>query len=232
MSNKKILISGTSSGLGKYLGKKFVSIKFNREKKFSLYKQYEWDLIIHCGFYSGDNKKKILEAVNISKKISYLKAKKKIFISSMIIYSKKKTQYKLAKIKSESFFKKKNNYILRLGSLIGPNMRMNTIYKILFLKNAKIGLSSGSTYSFITYHEVFLLVKEILKQNKYKIVDFLRKDFIDLKKISKYFKKDIVFGTYLFKCNNSNKKNFFNKILKNKSSLDVLNNFYAENKFK
>lgn len=232
MSNKKILISGTSSGLGKFLKKKFGSIKFNRKKNFLFYKRQVWDLIIHCGFYSGEDKKKSLEAINLSKKISSLKAKKKIFISSMIIYSKKKNQYKIAKLKSESFFKKKNNYILRLGSLIGPGMRVNTIYKILFLKNPRIGLSENSTYSFITYYEVFFLIKEILKQNKYKTVNFLRKDFINIKKISKHFKKKVIFGTYLFECINSNKKNFFNKILKNKSSLDVLKIFYAKNQFK
>jgi len=39
MLKRNILITGTSSGLGKYLKKKFNSCSFDRDKKFLFYKK-------------------------------------------------------------------------------------------------------------------------------------------------------------------------------------------------
>ena len=49
MSKNNILITGTSSGLGKFLIKNLGGYKLNR-KKISFYKNKKWDLIIHNGF--------------------------------------------------------------------------------------------------------------------------------------------------------------------------------------
>lgn len=224
MINNKILITGTSSGLGSYLKKKFNCIGFNRKKNFKIYKK-KWDLIVHCGFHTGNNEKKIFEAIRISNNISTLKSKKKIFISSLIVYSKIESLYKSAKIISESFFKnKKNSYIIRLGSIVGPGMRKNTIKKIIFDRYPKIGLSGNSKFSFVHYDEIFNLTKDLVIQKDIKEVDFIRRDFITLKKISRILKKNIRFGDYLFNCiDTKNKEKLkFRYILKNKNSIDII----------
>ena len=230
MQKKNILITGTSSGLGKYLKKKFCGVAFNREKKISFYKKKKWKLVIHAGFYTGNNEKRINEAIEISKNISSLKAEKIIFISSLIVYDKNKSSYKQSKIICEKFFKnKKNSYILRLGSLIGKEMRHNTISKILLDKNPKIGLSKKSRYSFTSYNEIYILIKKIILQKKIFITDFLRRDFITLNSIALKLNKKVKFGNYVFNCidvPNKNKIHFIN-IIKNKSSIDILKEFKA-----
>ena len=46
----RVLITGTNSGLGKYLSKKFANCyKLNRDSKFPV---GEFDLIIHCAYNS------------------------------------------------------------------------------------------------------------------------------------------------------------------------------------
>ena len=233
MQKKNILITGTSSGLGKFLKKKFNGVAFNRQEQISFYKNKKWKLIIHAGFYTGDNEKEIKQTIKLSKNISSLKAEKMIFISSLIVYDKKKSSYKQSKIICEKFFKnKKNSYILRLGALIGKEMRHNTISKILLDKNPKIGLSKNSRYSFISYDEIYVLIKQIILQEKIFITDFLRQDFITLNKIALELNKKVKFGNFTFNCidlPNKNKIHFIN-IIKNKSSIDILKKFKAVNK--
>lgn len=224
MINNRILITGTSSGLGSFLKKKFNCVGFNRKKKIKIYKK-KWDLIVHCGFHSGDDEKKILEAIKVSNNISSLQSKKKIFISSLIIYSQTESLYKSGKIISESFFKnKKNSYIVRLGSIVGPEMRKNTIKKIVDDRNPKIGLSGNSKFSFVHYEEIFTLIKDLVIQKDIREVDFIRRDFTTLKKISRILKKNTKFGDYLFNCiDTKNKEKLkFKYILNKKNSIDII----------
>lgn len=241
-SNNKILISGTSSGLGKYLYKKIPSTIYNRNKKISYYKKIKWDLIIHCGFYSrNDNIQKTMDSVYHSYCLSNLESKKYIFLSSAIVYeqSKRKTEsttlslssklsnYAKAKIISESFFQKKKTLIIRLGSIIGENMRKNSTYKILFNKNEKINLSKNSLNSFISYSEILEFIKISQKHNLSGIYNFLRTDYIKLSAIEKISSSNITFGRIYFECikaNNKKIQKFIN--LKKLSSLDILKKFF------
>ena len=226
MNKNNTLITGTASGLGRYLKKKLNGISFDRRKKISFYKKKKWNLIIHCGFYTGNDANKIFESIEVSNKISLLKSSKIIFISSLIVFDKKDSLYKYSKIISESFFmNKKNSYIIRLGSIIGPDMRHNTISKILFDKKPIIGLSKKSKYSFTHYDEVYFLIKKMISQKKIYVTEFFRRDFASLEKISKKLNKKVKFGNYLFNCidsPNKKKKIHFHKIIKEKSSIDIL----------
>ncbi len=155
-NQRKILISGTSSGLGKYLYKKIGTHKYDRKTQPSYYQKIKWDLIVHCGFYAGEDITKAIESIRHSYLISKLKSQKIIFISSLIVYEnssntlentklyikKNSSLYNKSKILSESFFNKKNMIILRVGTLIGKYMK-----KIIYIK------------SFITKILVFLLQK-------------------------------------------------------------------------
>lgn len=220
----KILISGTSSGLGKYLYQNIKSKKLIRDKKKINIYQKKWDAIIHCGFYVGDNKKKLKENTYWSKFLTKLSAKRYIFISSSIVLSKKKNFYALSKIKSERVFKtKKNSTIIRLASIIGKPMRKNTIYKILFFKKPVVGLSEKSKYTFVSYREILNFINLCINKNINGTFNFLRKDFTTLKKISDFFNKNTKFGKINFKCIvGENKKVLKYYNLNNISSLQVL----------
>ena len=103
-------------------------------------------------------------------------------------------------------------------------MRTNTIKKIIYDRNPTVGLSGNSKFSFIHYDEIFHLIKDLVIQKDIKEVDFIRRDFITLKKISKMLKKDTKFGRHLFNCiDTKNKEKLkFRYILNNKNSIDII----------
>lgn len=228
MLKNNILISGTSSGLGKFLSKKLGGYKLIRKKNFSFYEKKKWDLIIHCGFYTGNDLKKSFENIKLSYLISKLESKKTIFISSMLIHDKKNNSlYKKSKQICELFYCHKKDYVIRLGSLIGNEMRKNTIHKILFTRSPKIGLTHNSKYSFIHYNEVLQLIILLIKQDKKKHVNFYRHRLFSIDQIANKFNKKVKYGNFFFKCTTlkSYPKTYFNNIIKNKTSLDVLKEF-------
>ncbi len=230
MLKNNILITGTKSGLGNFLSKKLNCYKFSRKKNISNYQNKKWDLIIHTGFFrNGDNIDEVLNCLDVTYKISKLNSKKIIFISSMHIHDKKNlTLYKKAKQFCELFFdNKKKHYIIRLGSIVGNGMRKNTIYKILFDKNPKVSVSRKSKYSFVSYNEVLKLILNVIKQSKTRVINFDRQNPIRINKIAKHFKKKVIYGNFVFKSSNIKKykKNQFLKIINDKSSLDILDEF-------
>lgn len=238
----KILVSGTKSGLGKYIFNEIGTHRYIRNKNLNLYNKIKWDLIIHCGFYSGDDKFKNIENIYHSYVLSNFQAKRFIFISSLIVYennvnkkeneklsiSNKKSLYCNSKILSETFFQKKNALILRLGTLIGKNMRKNNVYRVIKDKEPSLTLSKKSFYTFVDYSEVLEFINLSLRKQINGIYNFNRNDSIKLEKISKLLKKEFKYGKYYFKCVlASNKK--INKIynLDKISSFDILRKYLS-----
>lgn len=247
---KKILISGTSSGLGKYLAKKFNATKLNRKKISKKIKNTNWDLIIHCAFnsktYDLDNFQQYFrDNILLSYSISKLKGKK-IFLSTTQIYEnnninkrkevdvideKELSLYPLSKLICEKFFSS-NDLILRLGSIVGKSMRQNTIVKLISVKKPKINLDSKSKFSFISYEEIYKFILVLVKLKKKGIYNFLRTDFCNLKKIQdSFFKnKKVSYGKYNFNAtyasNNKSSKIFNTRKL---SSIDILKKIFSKN---
>lgn len=240
-AKSKVLVSGTSSGLGKYLFKKIGTHKYKRNFNIKKYEKINWDLIVHCGFYTGDDIVKAIESIKHSYLLSKLESKKTIFISSLIVYqnsinTKESSKLNLidnsslyckSKIISESFFNNQNNTILRLGTLIGENMRKNNIYKILNHKNPKLSLTKDSLYSFIDYAEIL----DFILKRKYKgVYNFNRDDYLTLDEISKKICKNFTYGNFHFKCikadNNKLKRDFD---LKKYSSIKLIKKYCKKN---
>lgn len=235
--NKKILISGTSSGLGKYLYKKLHGTKYNRNKNISYYKKTFWDLIIHSGFYSGKDKKKYIENIKHTSLLSELNYKKMIFISSIAVYegtrgkrderkkiyfNKKHNSYAKSKLVCEKIVLKKKQLIIRLGSIIGKEMRKNNIYKLKNYKKPKLTISKKSVYSFVTYDEIIKFIKISIKKNLFGIYNFLRTDYMCIGKINEKYNKNISYGKYIFKCTKASNDKIQKVIdLNRKSSKEV-----------
>ena len=112
---KKILVTGSDSGLGKFLKKKFSAKGFNRKSNFSKIQNVKWNLIIHCAFNPKEpyDKNSLTKLINDNLVLSYNVSKLKgikIFISSCSVYEdlpiKKRTE------NSKIFINKKNSIIL------------------------------------------------------------------------------------------------------------------------
>ena len=249
---KKILITGSNSGLGKFLKKQLFATGYYRGAKFEKLKKINWDLIVHCAFTTSEPKNKIeyIKCINdnlvLSYNISKLKGKK-IFISSCAVYEKENIKFRREKNKiyikdeistyakfklfAESFFNEKKDIILRLGSIIGIGMRKNTVLKLIEDKKPRVYIRKDALYSFVTYDEILNFINLALKKNMTGIFNFLRTDYVELHKISKQIcsNKKIKYGKYNFqvtKANNKKLKKLFN--LKGTSISAVKN--YHENR--
>jgi hypothetical protein len=210
----------------------------------------KWNLIIHCAVNAKKiiSKNDLINQLNDNLVLSYNISNfsgKKIFISSCAVYEKidlknrieKKidfisndnSQYSMNKIISESFFiNDKNNVILRMGSIVGKPMKINTIYKILNNNSPKISVESKSQYSFISYKEIYEFISLVVSKKINGIYNFLRTDYDSIKNISNnlFPNKKIKFGSYQFsvvKADNQKIKKIF---LKNKKSTeDILKEY-------
>lgn len=240
---KKILISGTSSGLGRYLLKRFNGYKFYRKSMNQQISNTKWDLIIHCAFDSKtfdivNSEKYIQDNIANALYLSNLKGKK-IFMSTAQVYEKNKLTkrseidyinpkklsiYPLSKYICEQFFDDQD-IVLRLGSIIGNNMRKNTVFKLLNIKKPKISLDKTSKFSFVTYDEIFEIINLLLNKKKSGIFNLLRDDYTTLEQIQKIFKVgNVKFGRYHFDVTKaSNFKICKIKNLKTNSSIEALN---------
>jgi dTDP-4-dehydrorhamnose reductase len=246
---KRILVTGSNSGLGKYLKKKYSAKGYSRNSNFEKIKKINWDLIIHCAFKATEakNKNEIRKIINdnlvLSYNISRLKGKK-IFISSCAVYEKQNLKsrtennkiflknqnslYAKFKLICESFFDNKTDVILRLGSIVGKEMRKNTINKILFFNNQKIFLSKKSLYSFLSYHEIFEFINLVNKKKLVGVFNILRNDYITLKDIKNKIvpQKKIKFGKKIFKVIKASNSKFIKLQKLNSNSLEVLKTLY------
>ena len=246
---KKILITGSNSGLGKFLKKKLSAMGYYRGANFEKLKKTNWDLIIHCAFTTTDPKNKIEynKCINdnlvLSYNISKLKGKK-IFISSCAVYENEGIKFRIEKNKifikdkistyakfklfAENFFDEKKDIILRLGSIIGKGMKKNTILKLIEDKKPRVFIRKESIYSFVTYDEILNFINLAYNKKMIGIFNFLRSDYTELNKITQQIclNKKIQYGNYNFqviKANNNKLKKLFS--LKG-SSISVVKKFY------
>lgn len=243
MIKKKILITGSSSGLGLYLKKKYNAVGFNRYGlTYKGYFKKKWDLIIHCAwdpknYEISDVGRYYKNTIEFSHLISKLSGKK-FFMSTVAVYEKNKINdrnensfidqsklsiYAKTKFISESFFRAKDDTILRLGSLAGHEMRDCTISKILSNKKCKINLSKDSKFSYVSYSEIGNFIDYVIINKKRGIFNFLRNDLKKLDFYCKYINAyNLKFGQIKFDVITAENKKiqnlgFFNSKLKKKS---------------
>ena len=236
--NNKILITGTDSGLGKFLHQQIdSSVVINRRnvKKIKLNEDYK--IIIHCAF----NQKKFLtdrdsyydylfDNLLFTEKLLSLNYNLFIYISSIEVY--KKNNFDLSiyfKKFAESLVNKKAKRfkILRCSMILGPTMRENHITKIFNNKNSTLSLSKNSEFNYILMEDILSYVQTLKKNEKNELIDFVSSKNIKLEKVVKLFSKKVNYGKFVYKT----PRKFKNPIFKNysyflKNSETNLRNLY------
>jgi hypothetical protein len=198
------LISGASSGLGKYLLSNLDSDEFDRTlqkpKNFSI-PEYGYDLIIHAAFGMPNNSETKYEYkeyhLKLANKLLSIPHKRFVFISTVDASEKIKVDnwYGEAKQKVEDLCLANSNHaiILKCGAMFGPGMRKNQILKIASEKSAKLTLTKRSKFYLITYADVLTAIRSDLKVGRYYLIN---KKILLLSEVANYFNKNPEWGNY------------------------------------
>lgn len=209
-SINKILITGTTSGLGKYLYENIPnSISLNRKDTFI---DNNFDVIIHNAFSpQGANKndikdyyKYINDNILLTKKLVDIKPKKFIYISTGDVYRDEFSLYKYTKLFAESIVKNEmnNSCILRCAAMLGKYMRPNTFTKILNDSNPILTLSKESKFNYVLHSDICKYILEIIHNDIKGTYNFNSTTYITLNELVKLVKGNPKYGKYTYTCPN------------------------------
>tara|TARA_Y100000361_G_scaffold154281_1_gene179284 strand:- start:4427 stop:5131 length:705 start_codon:yes stop_codon:yes gene_type:complete len=202
--NKKILVTGITSGLGKYIHNNIPnSIGLTRENRHQLL-DGDYDLIIHCAFSNermesiDDYYEFIDGSILLTDDLVKVKHKKFIYISSLEVYNKPFTGYRFGKLCSEAIVNKKANnpLMLRIPAMLGVDIRKNTVMKMLLDDKPKLTLSSDSTFNYILHSDLLNFISE--SEDKTGILNFISDGNITLKKVNEIFNGNPIWGDYTY----------------------------------
>lgn len=241
----KYLISGSSSGLGKYLHDQLGGSVFNRTGA----NVEEAEIIIHCAVNRAkevDSKnfyQYLSDNVFLTKKIAKIPHKKFIYISSVDVYPKNNEKhsedevidvdqvsgiYAITKLMSESIIQNfsPNYLILRCSSLLGRDARENSLVKIIKEENPILTLSSESVFNFILHKDVLEFVSAAIEEDLQGVYNLVSEENITLLEIVRSLKKEVIFGSYFYNVGHIDNKKV-RKVLQNfkKNSKEVIKEF-------
>jgi len=227
----KFLITGITSGLGKFLHMNLPNSLGLDRNNFNLIKNEDFDTIIHCAFNKEniitDHKKYLDDNILLTQRLKKLKYSRFIYISTVDIYQENPTIYATFKKLSETLLNS-DDLILRCSMMLGDTMKPNHTNK---LKNNEenIGLSGESVFNYILMEDLveFFISKDYKKYNG--VVDFVSNDSIKLKNVKEYFNSTTKLGNHIYE----NKLDFTNPVFilnekYNKSSLNNLKQYYGK----
>lgn len=251
-ASKKLLITGTTSGLGRYLHENLDSISWNKDtsdKEKALIKKEGVDIIIHCAFNSSQRVTSdslyeyIKDNVFLTKELIDIPHKRFIFISSIDVYpndNKKHREdeiidtnsvqgiYALTKLISESLVKNRSsNYlILRCSSLLGKYSRKNSLIKIIKEESPILTLSPNSSLNYILHADVLKFIQSAIKNNLQGTYNVASSENITIFQAAALINKKIQFGSFTYNAGKVNTK----KIIKispvfKKTSKEVITEF-------
>tara|TARA_R110002074_G_scaffold219594_1_gene390230 strand:+ start:766 stop:1458 length:693 start_codon:yes stop_codon:yes gene_type:complete len=201
-STNKILVTGVTSGLGKYIYENVPDcVGLTRGNRHYVLKD-EYDLIIHCAFSSergndvSDNFDFIDSNILLTNELVNTKHTKFIYISSLAVYDEGYSNYKSTKLYSESIVEKKsdNFLIVRVPAMLGVDIRPNSIWKILNEKKPQLTLHQDSTFNYVLHSDVL----DYILSGVSGISDFISDENITLGKVNEILDGSCIFGDYKF----------------------------------
>ena len=194
-----VLVTGTNRGLGKYISQQYKNCeKFTRNTNLNDYKDFKFDLIIHCAanvsHYDWDNvpAQFFNDNINLTDSLVNLNTSKFIYISS--IDQKKNSPYGISKRISECIVKDtcEDYLILRPSGLLGKEMKKNTFQKIL--NNETIVLTKDSVMNYTTYEDVL----NVIQSGKSGTINLCANEDITMKRLVTVLDKNVNFGNIYF----------------------------------
>jgi nucleoside-diphosphate-sugar epimerase len=242
----KVLITGTNSGLGKFLYENIpnsISLtRDNRKELINNLKDENVDLIIHCAFGSQggyeqnniiDYFKYIDDNILLTKELTDIPHKKIIYISSLAVYDPNPINYKFIKLYSESIITTlgTNPLILRCPAMLGQHMRPNNILRLINDCNTQLSLTKDSSFNYVLHSDILDFILYCYENNINDIIPFVSSTNITIKEISNILGVDANYGNYTFNTmliSNETLLKYTNKF--NKTSQEVFKQFLQQYK--
>lgn len=251
----KYLITGSGSGLGRFLYEYFGGIGFDRNtspSKFEQLREEGFDVIIHCASqpprtvslrslypFIDDN-------VLLTQRVAETPHKKFIFISSVDVYPKTlgthnedeeipiegaTSFYVTTKLMSESIVREtsSNFLILRCSALLGTYSRPNSLIRIAEERNPKISLSESSIMNYVRHKQIAEFIEHAIKNNLSGIYNTVSSKNINMRQVAKLLEKKVNFGSYNYNVGGiTNRK--VSKVFPSfkKTSEDIVREFMTE----
>ena len=191
-----ILITGSESGLGKYLCEHFDNAdrltRTNCIDILSCKKRYEY--IIHCAFnrdYSKDPERSMSEDIEMAKSMSEMAERKLIFMSSIDIYRDEYKVYSESKKQCEKIIleSSEKNLVVRLCAMLGEYMKPNSFTKASEGKVKDLTLDLDSSFYYCLHSHVLKFIKLSILEDIRGVIDFVPKEKTTLREVVGCFDK-------------------------------------------
>lgn len=218
----KFLISGTRSGLGKYLLNRFGGRGITRAtspRAWAEIRRQSFDVIVHCAASApynvsiGQLAGVIEDNVLLTARLLKCKCRYFVYISSVAVYSngpirhredeklvpeKARSVYALTKMISEALVRKSGlaGLILRPCSLIGRESRTNNIMRLIREPRPRLTLAPDSRYNLVCYKDVADLIERAFKRGLTGIINLAASKTITLAEAARLAGKKPVFGKF------------------------------------
>lgn len=209
----RALVSGTSSGLGKFFKHALHADGYSRSSGLLPSKE-PYDIIVHCAFNTANDLAEsdpqyIHDTIGLTEKLLSVPHKQFVFISSVDVYPNNiqlckedsvfesnaiSTNYGRMKYKCELLVRSKqpNYLIVRPTALLGPTMKPNSLLKILSGEKS-LRLSGDSSFNYILYEDVLQFVSLIVSEKQSGVFNLAASNNITLAEVCKAFKKEVHF---------------------------------------
>jgi len=220
----KLIISGTASGLGKYLHCRFGGLAWTRqlpEADRQRARENGVETIIHCAFNSRGSVTSetlhdyLADNLYLTQELAAVPHRKFIFISTVDVYPKighRFTEaepidvnavsgiYALSKLMSESVVRSRGSehLILRCSALLGPDIRRNSLIKILEDDPCILTLRADSRFNYILHEDLADFIEFAMQNGLGGTYNAASNETVTLAAVAAEFGKTIRFGSFRY----------------------------------
>ncbi len=214
--SRRVLVTGSSSGLGNFLCKNLDAIGLSRENSSEIFKNENsnFDLIIHCAFSSAPDAS--TENIALLNKVLEIKHNKFVFISSCDVYpdnedlhsenesikiSLARSPYARQKIECEKivFSNAKEPIIIRPVSLIGERLKNSNLKKLIYENQPSLTLTANSRWNFVKHEEVLAAIKQLDQKSFQGIIQLARSAPVTVGDVADFMKREPFYGNFTYK---------------------------------